>query len=126
MRGTITPGMPAAPARRGDFDARQTMTVGRDGAQHRVPLDVDRVHENAVEIIARLLVGDGELRLVDQPLEIGRGEREPVAKLAGGEIGKIAVRQGLQMKRERPERSCSWPFRRSFPATPARRRAACG
>ena len=76
LRGTITPGMPTAPFGAGDFDARQPMAVGRDRAQHRLALDLGRMQENAVEIIARLFVRDGELRLVDQPLEVARRERE--------------------------------------------------
>ena len=51
---------------------------------------------DAVEIVSRLLGGDRELGLVDQPLEVGGRQLETVGHLAGGEIGKVALRQGLQ------------------------------
>jgi len=49
-----------------------------------------------IEVIARLLGRDRELRLVDQALEVHRGKLERVRHLACGEIGKVALRQGLQ------------------------------
>ena len=51
---------------------------------------------DAVEIVPRLLGRDCELGLVDQPLEIGGRKREGVRHLAGGEVGKVALGQGLQ------------------------------
>ena len=53
---------------------------------------------DAVEIIARLFIRDGELRLVDEALQIARGQREIMGEFASREIGEIAVRQGLQIE----------------------------
>jgi hypothetical protein len=56
------------------------------------------VQVDAVEIVARLLGRDRKLRLVDQALQ-GRGpKRELVGHVAGGEIGEVALRQGLEGK----------------------------
>ncbi len=62
--------------RRRQLDPREAMAVGGHGAQHLMALDLDRMQEDAVEIIARLLAGDGELRLLDQLLEVGGRQRE--------------------------------------------------
>jgi hypothetical protein len=81
--------MPVAPfgsARAVGGDAAQG---GRLGAAGRVQID-------AVEVIARLLGRDRKLRAVDQPLDVGGGERKRMRHVAGGEIGKVALRQGLQ------------------------------
>ena len=59
------------------------------GAARRVQID-------AVEIVARLLRRDRELRFFDQPFEIGGGEFKAMRHLARGEIGKVALRQCLQ------------------------------
>src|SRR5438270_10357066 len=34
------------------FRSRQAMAIGRDGAEHRVAIDIDRVHVDAVQIVA--------------------------------------------------------------------------
>ena len=64
---------------------------------------------DAVEVIARLLRRDRELRLVDQPLQIGGRERRSDRQLAGGEIGEIASGSACSVKRERPERIAMLP-----------------
>jgi hypothetical protein len=70
--------------------------------QQHVVAGAGRVQIDAVEVIARLLGRDRELRLLDQALEIGRGERELMGHLAGRDIGKIAFRQGLQREAGAP------------------------
>ena len=54
------------------------------------------MHEDAVQVIAGLLGGDGELRLVDQAFELGRRQLEFVAEIPRGHLGKIALGQRLQ------------------------------
>ena len=51
---------------------------------------------DAVQIVARLFRRDGEVRLVDQALQVGALEREFVRHLARRKIGKVAFRQRLQ------------------------------
>ena len=84
------------PFRRRRLDPRQPMAVGRDRAQHRFAVDVHGVEENAVEIVPRLLGRDRELGVLDQALELDRGEREAVRELSRGEIGEVGRRQGLK------------------------------
>ena len=74
----------------------QPMAVGGDGAQGRLLAARGRVQIDAVEVVARLLGGDGKARLVDQALQIARGDIELVVELARGEVGKILRRQRLQ------------------------------
>ncbi len=50
------------------------------------------------EIVARLLGRDRELRIVDQPLELGGGQGEAMGELAGGEVGEVGGRQALEEK----------------------------
>ena len=88
--------------RQRQFDLREAMAVGRHRAQRRAFGGARGVQIDAVEIIARLFGGDGELGLVDQPLEVGGGKRERVRHVAGGEIGKIALRQRLQREARAP------------------------
>ena len=88
--------------RQRQLDLRQAVAVGRDRAQHLRLGGAGGVQIDAVEVVARLLGRDRELGLVDQPLEVGGGEREAVRHLAGGEIGKIALRQGLQREARAP------------------------
>ena len=98
----MMPGMPAAPSGSGSSHLRQAMAVGRHRAQRRGLGGAGRVQIDAVEIIARLFGRDRELGLVDQPLEVGGRQRERMAHLAGGEIGEIAFRQGLQGEARAP------------------------
>jgi hypothetical protein len=79
--------MPAAPSGAG---------ISTHGAQHRHPAAVDRVQIDAVEVVARLLVGDRELRLVDQPPEIAARQLEADGHLARRQIGEVGLRQRLQ------------------------------
>ena len=72
LRGTMTPGMPSAPAGSGELDLRQAVAVGRDRAQRLRLAAAGDVQVDAVEIVARLLGRDRELGLVDQALQVGR------------------------------------------------------
>ncbi len=54
------------------LDLRQPVAVGRHRAQRLRLAAAGGVQIDAVEIVARLLGRDRELRLVDQPLEVGR------------------------------------------------------
>ena len=72
------------------------MAVGCDRAQHRRAADVNGVEEDAVEIIPRLLGRNRELGVLDQALELRRGQRESMRELACGEIGKVGGGQGLE------------------------------
>src|SRR5271156_4794104 len=74
------------------------MPVGGYGAQHRRAADIDRMKENAVEIVPRLLRGNRELRVVDQALEFDGGQQESMREFARGQVGKIRGRQALQEK----------------------------
>ena len=51
---------------------------------------------NAVQVIAGLLRGDGEARLVEQPFQVKSGDREFMGHLTGGEIGEVLGWQRLQ------------------------------
>ncbi len=86
-------------ARRGRrLEPSQPVPVGRDRAQQRLAVGLRDMHIHAVEVITGLLVGDGELRLIDQALQVAGRELEPVAQLARRKIGKIAFRQRLQVE----------------------------
>ena len=58
----------------------------------------DGVEVDAVEIVARLLVGDRELGALDQLAEGRRGEREFVAEGAGLEVGKTVGREAREVE----------------------------
>ena len=108
FRGTISPACrrrPRAPA----IDARQPVAVGRDRAQHRLAFDLERVQENAVEIIARLFGRDGELGLLDQALEVAAGRVKRCVNSPAVRSGKSKSGNACKMKRERPERSEQLP-----------------
>jgi hypothetical protein len=86
----MMPGMPS------DVGARQAVAVGGNRAQLQSAVALDRMHEDAVEIVARLLGRDRELGTVDQHLQLCRGQAEGVAEGAGGQIREIRFRQALQ------------------------------
>ena len=92
----MMPGMPALPAGRRHLGLGEAVAVGRDGAEPRLRALADHVEVDAVQVVARLLGGDGELRAVDQPLQHLGGEREGDRQLAGIQIGKIGIGQHLQ------------------------------
>ena len=72
------------------------MAVRRHRAQRRRVAASGGVQIDAVEIIAGLLGGDGELGLVDQALEVAGRKRKAVRHLADRQIGKVGLRQRLQ------------------------------
>ena len=88
--------------RRRQLDLGEAMSVGRDRAQHDVGPGACDVQVDAVEVVARLLGRDRELGLLDQALEVGRGERELVRHVAGRDVGEVALRQGLQREARAP------------------------
>ncbi len=81
-----------------DFHLREAMAVGRDRAQGLRLGGAGGVQVDAVEVVARFLGRDGELGLVDQPLQLGGLKGEFVRHLARREIGKVTLRQRLQRK----------------------------
>ncbi len=72
------------------------MAVGRHRAKHLFAGGLGAVEIDAVQIVARLLGRDRELRVGDQPLQLDRGQFELVPELAGGEIGEVGGGQALQ------------------------------
>ncbi len=76
----------------------EAVAVGRHGTQHLGALDLNGMEIDAIEIIAGLLRRYGKACLVDQMLEIGGGHGEFVGEFAGGQIGEVLRRQGLQGK----------------------------
>jgi hypothetical protein len=82
--------------RRRDLDARESMPVGRDRAQHGRAPALDGVEVDTVEVIPRLLGRDRELGLVDEAAQIRWRQRELERHLARGEVGEIALGQRLQ------------------------------
>jgi hypothetical protein len=84
--------------RQRNFELRQTVTVGRDRSQHfSLAGGVRRrMQENPVQIIAGLFGRDRELGLVDHLLQVRRRHPEAVRHVAGIQIRKIALGQGLQ------------------------------
>ena len=82
------------------------MAVGGDRAQCAVLGGPRRMQIDTVEIVARFFRRDRELGTVDQPLHVGGAEREGMGHVAGGEIGEIAFRQGLQREARAPGADC--------------------
>ena len=78
----------------GDGDPGQPVAVGRGGAQ----LVVDDVEEDPHQIIARLLAGDGEARLLDDLAKRRGGKLEAGRKLALGDHREIVARQRRQVE----------------------------
>ena len=72
------------------------MPIGGDPAQRRLLGGTGGVEIDAVEVVTRLLGGDGKLGLVDEPFQIGGRDFELVRHVARGQIGKIALWQRLQ------------------------------
>jgi hypothetical protein len=87
--------MPAAPIGHGQAHAGQAVTVGGDADQRRLGA-VGDVQVDAVQVEARLLGADGEARLVDQPLQVGDGQREAVRQRILGHHREILARQAGQ------------------------------
>src|SRR5919112_913803 len=85
LRGMITPGMPSEPLGAGIFTRGEPLAVGGHRAHHGGPARLEGVEIDAVEIIARLLGGDRELRLLDEALEVGGRKGEAMGQVAGGE-----------------------------------------
>jgi hypothetical protein len=73
LRGTITPGMSAAPVGHGRVDPRQPVAVGRHGPERGAVFALGDMEVDAVEVVPRLLGRDGEFGLVEEPRSIGAG-----------------------------------------------------
>ena len=126
LRGRMMPGMPAAPFGARQLRLGQPVTVGRHCAQGLLLAALGGVQIDAVEVVARLLGGDGKARLVDQAFEVLGGDLELVAELARGKVGKVLRRQRLQGEAGMAgaQRSAA-PSRHRASSPPGRRREAC-
>ncbi len=102
LRGTITPGMFAAPSGKGaSIRASRCPSVAtqrRTGPSSRL----GHMHVDAVEVIARLLGRDGEFRLVEQPPEDRRGGREIRRVFRRRHYREIFLRQCRERKHRAP------------------------
>ena len=67
------------------------------------------MHEDAVQIIARLLRRDGEARAIDKAAQFRRRKSEPVRQITAIGLRKVLGRQCLQCKLRatRPQRHLS-------------------
>ena len=78
------------PGGRVGLGARHAVAIGGDRTQRRGAADLQHVHVDAVEVVARLFVGDGELRAFDQFAQRRRRNRETMGEGAGLEVGRQA------------------------------------
>ena len=78
------------------LDPGQAMAVGRHAAQHVGVARLGGMEIDAVQVVARLLVGDGEARAVDDALEVGRRDLEAVRQVALVHRREVGRRQALQ------------------------------
>jgi hypothetical protein len=83
-------------------DAREAVAVGGDGAQGGPRLALGHVEVDAVEVVARLLRRDGELRLVEEPAQRGAGALEGGRVVGGGHAGKSSHGQRRELERRAP------------------------
>jgi hypothetical protein len=72
----------------GQLRLSQAMAVSCHRAQGLLLAALRGVQIDAVEVVAGLFGGDGEPRLVDQPLEVLGGKRERMAELPAARSGK--------------------------------------
>ena len=98
----MIPGRSAAPSGSARVDPRQPVPVGRDAAQHRAVRPLGRVHVDAVQVVARLLGRDRELRLVEQPPQRRRRAREVRLVLRARHDREVLARQGRQAEMRPP------------------------
>ena len=80
--------------RAGHIRPRQTVAVCCHSSEHILLA----VHENAVEVIAGFLGGNGKLHALNQPLHILRSQSKLGWQLIGRNIREISFRQGLQLE----------------------------
>ena len=90
-----------------EIGLRQAVAVGRDGAQRLRLARAGDVQIDAVEVVARLLGRDGELGLVDQPLQVGAGSVNLCVMSPAARSGKSLSGRVCRVKRERPARTAS-------------------
>ena len=109
LRGMMTPGMPSEPVGAGSSTrASRCPSVATARSIVRAG-DIDGVEIDAVEVVARLLGGDRELRLLDQALQVGADRVKRWGRSPAARSGKSLSGRACSMKRERPERICIWP-----------------
>jgi hypothetical protein len=77
---------------------RQARAVGGHGAQARGAVHDDRVHVEAVQIVARLLRRDGEAGLVDQPDQVVHVDADAAGEAIGAHHREVAGRQHRQVE----------------------------
>ena len=77
---------------------REPVSVGGDRAQRRRLVGLGGVQIDAVQVVARLLGGDGKPRLVDEALQVLRIELELLAQVTDADVGEVLRRQRLQRK----------------------------
>ena len=106
LRGTIRPGMPVAPS--GDFPIRigEPVAVGCDATDDLLLAPAGREEIDAVEVIARRLLGDRKLRDARTPswtFSEAR-ERERVGRLVGGvpKRANLSIRRRAQREAQSP------------------------
>ena len=98
LLGNDDTGHALGPGRRVDIGTGQAMAIGSDGAQRARLAHIERVHINAVEVIARLFVRDGELGALDQLAQRCRRQRETVREAARFQVGEAVGREAREVE----------------------------
>ena len=117
------PAGPTRALRRRHLGQGQAVAVGGHGAQLGLAVLDHRVEVQAVQVVARLLGGDGEAGLVDQPRS-GRRRRRLMRpdRPSDDMTGKSPAGSTGRLKRERPaetDRRGSSPAQRSSTSAPS-------
>jgi hypothetical protein len=94
----MTPGA----LRQRHLEARQPVAVRRHRAQHVDVTGLGGMQIDAVEVIARLLGGNGETRAVDQVAQLARLQREGMRQIGLPGRGKVLARQGRKREHRAP------------------------
>jgi hypothetical protein len=98
LRGTITPGRPAAALGGVHLGQGQAVAVGGHGAQLGHAAVVDGVQVQAVQIVAGLFGRDREPGLVDQPHQVVGVDRDPARQAVAAHHREVAGRQDRQVE----------------------------
>jgi hypothetical protein len=78
------------------------VAVGRHGAQHGRGIERHVVQVDAVEVVARLLGGNGEAGGIDEGFQFLGRDFEGMGELACGEVGEVLRRQRLEHEARAP------------------------